>query len=148
MSKLALTIVAVLAVIPAGAAAKDKVDPRVAASLACTSIADSGQRLACYDKAIGGLKQALESGELVSNFERQPKKMEGTVRAAGGMGFNRYWAELDSGDRWEIISESMRDEAPRAGAKVKLRKGMMGTYWISTPDSRDRRARFLGRRDD
>jgi hypothetical protein len=148
MSRLALMALAALVAIPTGVSAKEKIDPRVAASLACTSIASSEQRLACYDKAIGGLKQALEAGELVSNFERQPKKLEGIVRAAGSMGFNRYWAELDSGDRWEIISDSHRDEAPRNGAKVELRKGMMGSYWFSTPGSRDRRARFLGRRDD
>ena len=148
MSRLALMVVAGLALVPAAAVAKDKVDPRIKASLECTTIAASAERLACYDKAICGLKQALETGELVSNFERQPKKLEGTVQAAGGMGFNRFWAELDTGDRWEIIATKMSDEPPRRGEKVKLRKALMGSYWISAPGYPDRRARFLGRRDD
>jgi len=148
MSKFVLISALAMLSLPAAAAAKDKVDPRIAKSLQCTTIADGPQRLACYDQAMAGLKQALEEGELMSTAQFKPKALEGTVVASGGMGFNRYWTELDSGDRWEIISESMNDEAPRAGDKVKLRKGMMGNYWISTLGTRDRRARFLGRRND
>jgi len=147
MSKFVLISALAMFAIPAAAVAKDKVDPRIAKSLQCTGIADGAQRLACYDQAMAGLKQALEEGELMSTAQFKPKALEGTVVGSGGMGFNRFWVELDTGDRWELIADSMGDEPPRRGAKAKLRKTLMRNYVYSDNYSPDFQARFLGRRD-
>ena len=61
------------------------------------------------------------------------------------MGFNRFWVELDTGDRWELIAES-NDPGPRQGTKITLRKGIMGNYWFIDPRWTNRQARYLGRR--
>ena len=147
MSKLIMLGALAIFALPAAATAKDKVDPRIAKSLQCTTIADGPQRLACYDQAMAGLKQALEEGELMSTAQFKPKALAGTVVASGGMGFNRFWVELDTGDRWELIADSMGDTPPRRGAKAKLRKTLMRNYVYSDNYSPDFQARFLGRRD-
>jgi len=147
MSKFIVVGALAMLALPAAAIAKDKVDPRIAKSLECTSIADGPQRLACYDQAMAGLKQALEEGELMSTAQFKPKALEGTVVASGGMGFNRFWVELDTGDRWELIADSAGDAPPRRGAKAKLRKSLMRNYFYSDNYSPDFQARFLGRRE-
>jgi hypothetical protein len=147
MSKFVLISALAMLSLPAAAVAKDKVDPRIAKSLQCTTIADGPQRLACYDQAMAGLKQALEEGELMSTAQFKPKALEGTVVASGGLGFNRFWVELDTGDRWELITGSMNDVPPRRGAKAKLRKSLMRNYFYTDTYSPNFQARFLGRRD-
>jgi hypothetical protein len=148
MSRMAaiVTSMALLAA-PMPASAKEKVDSRIKTAIGCASVTPNEERLRCYDQAIGGLKLALESGQLIPADEsRTPKALAGVVTAAGPMGFNRFWVELDTGDRWELIADSSNDVAPRRGAKIKLRKGIMGNYWFVDPASVDRMARFLGRR--
>ena len=92
------------------------------------------------------MKVAIEQGELEVNQKPRPQGLAGVVKASGAFGDNRYWVELDNGDRWQITSEQTFDEAPPAGARVKLERGAMGSYWIVVPGAKDRRASFLGRR--
>jgi len=131
---------------PAAAGAKDKTDTRIEAAIACRSVVQDAQRLSCYDRAITGLRLALDSGQLIPASEAtKPLALEGIVKVSSLIGFNRYWVELDNGDRWEVISESSRDEAPRKGAKVKIEKGAMGGFWFIDPTSAGRRAKYRGR---
>lgn len=147
MSRMTVTIVALAMMTnPALASAKAKIDPRITAAMACQSVAQSEQRLACYDRAMVGMRQALEAGQLIPADEaRVPLALAGTIKATGPMGFNRFWVELDTGDRWELIADS-NDPGPRQGTKIKLRKGIMGNYWFIDPRWTNRQARYLGRR--
>lgn len=144
MSKFAVALALML--IAAPAAAKDKVEPRLAAILACGSVASNEERLRCYDAAASTMKVAIEKGEVEVNQSPRPQALVGVVKASGPFGYNRYWVELVNGDRWQITSEQTFDEAPPAGVKVKLERGAMGSYWMVVPDARDRRASFLGNR--
>lgn len=146
MSKLAATLVAfALLAAPALAAAKDRVEPRMAAMLACGSVTSSEARLACYDQAASSMRQALDQGDLVLEEKSRPKGLEGVVATSTPMGGNRHLVVLDSGDRWQVISTSSSEPAPLAGARVKLRKGAFGNYWLSDPNSTGRRAIYQGR---
>ena len=77
-----------------------------------------------FDQAVGGLKQALASGQLIPADEaRKPLVLEGTIRAAGHFGFNRFWVEMDSGDRWEIEASNRFDQIPpKRGTKVTIKR--------------------------
>lgn len=140
---IAAALLATLAVAPAGA--KDKVDPRIQTVLGCSSIAEGAQRLACFDTAMAGFRQAIATGQIVSAEEGQrPYALQGVVRAAGPMGFNHYWVVMDSGDRWDVIAYGDHDTVPRKGAKARIMKGFAGFRFLeqNTPD---RRAKYLGR---
>lgn len=146
MSNLAvpLAVLALLAA-PTIASTKDRVEPRMAAMLACGSVASNEARLACYDQAATSMRQALDQGDLVLEEKSRPKGFEGVVKTSTPMGGNRHLVVLDSGDRWQVISTSSSEPAPLAGARVKVRKGAFGNYWLSDPNSTGRRAIYQGR---
>ena len=147
MSRLTIaTIAAIGLASPQLVWSKDKADPRIEAAIACATVTGNEARLRCYDQAIGALRLALESGQLVPAGEaRKPLALEGVVKAAGPMGFNRFWVTLENGERWQLIATNSREIAPRRGAKIKLRKGAMGTYWFVDPSASDMRASYMGR---
>lgn len=147
MSRMSVAIGALLLLAyPASVGAKDKIDPRITAAMACQSIAQNDERLRCFDRAMVGMRQALESGQLIPADEsRVPQALAGVIKATGPMGFNRFWVEMANGDRWELIADS-NDPGPRTGTKITLRKGVMGNYWFIDPRWTNRQARYLGRR--
>lgn len=147
MSRLMIAAVAVIGLAaPHPAWSKDKADSRIEAAIACATVTGNDARLSCYDRAIGALRLALESGQLIPAGEaRKPLALEGVVRSAGPMGFNRFWVILDNGERWQLIATNSREVPPRRGAKIKLRKGLMGAYWFVDPAASDMRATYMGR---
>jgi hypothetical protein len=143
MSGRAALLALMLLAAPAMAAAKEKTEPRMAAMLACGSVASNEARLRCYDAAASTLRQALNKGEVALKQKSGPKELEGVIRSAGAIGEDAYWVELANGDRWRVISATPADEAPPTGVTAKLRKGPLGNYWISVPGMNDRRATFI-----
>ncbi len=145
MPRLAAAMTAIILLsMPAAASAKDRMEPRAQAMLACASLTPDAARLRCYDQSILALKQALDQGDLVVNEHKQPMSNGGLIKASGAMGNNRYWVELESGDRWELDPTSDRNEAPRVGTMIKVRK-FMGSFWAAGPSWRDSEAHYLGR---
>ena len=145
MNRLPISMLAIVALGCAGSASTKVTDPRVSATLACTPIADSVARLACYDAAADKLKEAVDSGTLVAEKKiGDPSGLEGVVKSSRERGFMRFGVVLDNGDRWELVADSQADTPPRAGVKVQLRKSL-GGYWMKEPGGPDRKARFLGR---
>lgn len=140
--------VALIILLIAGAAvAKDKGrDTRIEAVLECADITQPDERLQCYDSKMTGFRQAVETGRVIAAEDStKPFALEGVVRGAGEISFNRYYVILDTGDRWELVANS-NDTLPQIGAKVKLRKGAVGTYWFQEPYASDRRAKYRGRK--
>lgn len=145
MSKRVSLVAAVaLLSVPSVAAAKDKLEPRVQAMLACQAISASEARLQCYDQTISALNQDLVRGAVVLKESNRPLAKEGVVKESGYWSGGRFLVVLDNGDRWAIEPSKRRREPPRPGAAVKLRKTLMGTYWISGPDLPETEAQFLG----
>lgn len=150
MRKIAIAVTALSLFVGVNpATAKEKVDPRIEAAIACSNVAQNEDRLRCFDQAVGGLKQALASGQLIPADEaRKPLVLEGTIRAAGHFGFNRFWVEMDSGDRWEIEASNRFDQIPpKRGTKVTIKRAAIGGYWVKEVGGSNRRANYLGRRN-
>ncbi len=147
MSRLAIAALAVtLLAVPAATMAKEKVDPPMHAIIACSSLASDGARLRCFDTAMVDLKRALDQGELVLNGNKAPSAVQGIVTASGSSGSNRFWMQLDSGDRWALLPEYEREKPPPVGAMMKVHKGLLGTYTISGRGWHTTQGRYLGRR--
>lgn len=138
--------VLILVAAPATAIAKDRSQEHLQSVVACGSIAESEARLRCFDQSVLAVKEALEQGRLVVEENKGPRALGGIVRASGSRGENRYWVELENGDRWLLLPTTSRDEPPRPGAAVKLRKGglLSSGYWISADGWQESRADFLG----
>lgn len=146
MSKRLCTLAAVVLVAAPGvAAAKEKIEPRVQAVMACESVAASDARLQCFDQAAAGLKQALDRGTMVLKETKGPTAREGVVTASGTSGANRFWVVLDSGDRWTLLPKTVREAPPAPGTRLKAKKTLWGRHWISGPGWSESEAEFVGR---
>ena len=147
MSRLTIAMIGLMGLASSQLAwGKEKADTRIEAAIACATVTGNDARLRCYDQAIGALRLALESGQLIPAGEaRKPLALEGVVKSAGPMGFNRFWVILENGERWQLVATSSREVPPRRGAKIRLRKGLMGAYWFVDPSASDMRASYMGR---
>lgn len=145
----------------AGASAKQPSEsppppPQVNQLLACREVADSAERLACYDKAAATLGDAVAKQEVVvfdREGVRQTKKglfgfsisnlgifgdeegeisqIEGTI---AGYGFNAdggYIFRLADGSRWTQLDGKPIAISPRNGDKVVVKRGTLGSYFLS-----------------
>lgn len=135
---------AVLLLVPAMAVAKDKPEPRVQAILACGEIAADAERLQCYDQSILPLKEALARGSMVLKEKKAPLALTGIVKASGRWGGSSLWVLLDNGDRWSVQPTKSRRDPPPPGTAVRLKRTLMGTYWITGPKWPESEAEFLG----
>jgi hypothetical protein len=146
MSKWAGIIIAaiVLLSVPAIASAKDKPDQRVQAILACGSISSNEERLRCYDQSILPLKEALARGSMVLKEKQAPLALEGAVKASGHWGGSSLWVLFDNGDRWSVQPTKSHRDPPPPGTMLKVKRTLMGTYWVSGPKWPESEAEFLG----
>jgi hypothetical protein len=123
----------VLLAVPSLAAAKEDMEPRMQAILACEAIAANEARLQCFDQAILPLKQAVSRGSLILKEKKGPTALGGVVKASGKSGAARYWVVLDNGERWSIVTAKDRRDAPKAGTALRIKKTFFGNYWVSGP---------------
>jgi hypothetical protein len=148
MLKLAAAIAGLLMLVaPAAVSAKDKTaESRAQALLACAAVADDQARLRCYDETAVAMKQALDQDGLVLTERTKPRGREGIVKSAGYLGGNRYWVELDTGDRWQLVPTTERKGPPETGVRVKVDRGPLGNYWFSAPGWPVSPAKYMRRR--
>jgi hypothetical protein len=123
----------VLLSLPSVVAAKDDMEPRMQAVLACEGISANEARLQCFDQAILPLKQAMSRGSLVLKEKKGPAALGGVVKASGKSGASRYWVLLDNGERWSIETAKDRRDAPKPGTALRMKKTFFGNYWVSGP---------------
>jgi len=138
------TIAIALLALPASGAAKSDLEPRLQTHLACASITPDEARLRCYDQSIIALQQALSRGSVVLKEQKGPRARGGVVKASGKSGAKRFWVTFDNGDRWAMITQPDRPNAPPAGSILKVRKTPLGNFWISGPGWRESEATFVG----
>ena len=136
-----LTVIA-LAVLAASPASAREIDNRLQTALACLKVTDGAARLACYDRAMVPLQEAARTGALEGR-SLGPQAMEGTISALRGVGYDGYIIALNNGDRWQLFIEGNERE-PKMGAKVKARRGALGSWWIDVERGNTFRAKFLG----
>ena len=129
---------------PAGVAAKEKLEPRVQAMLACEAVKANEARLQCYDQAIAALKPALVQGGVVVKEKKAPLSRGGVIQASGRSGPENFWVVLDNGDRWAVHTPGYHRNPPATGMTVKIRRTLMGSYWLSGPKWPESEAEYLG----
>ena len=139
----AITAIVLLSA-PATATAKDKLEPRVQTMLECKSISANDERLQCYDRSIGALQEGLAQGNVELKEQKAPMASEGIIKASGRSGDGRYWIVLENGDRWALSIEEYRRDVPRPGTPVKLKRTLMGSYWLTAPNWPESEAVFMG----
>lgn len=126
--------------------------------LNCRGIADSAERLACYDKAATSIGDAVAKRDLVV-FDRESvkktkrglfgfsipnlgvfgddddgveiKQIEGTVASYGRNADGGYIFRLADGSRWSQQDGKPLAIPPQNGDKVVVKKGTLGAYFLS-----------------
>jgi len=144
--------------------------PAVQTVLECRKIEDGAQRLACYDKAVGAMAKADETGDLVtvdrqqrttlrrqafgfnlpslSMFDKGQKLEENdrlTAKAAK-VSRNRdgQWViTLEDGAIWVQTDDASLYPAPHAGSAIAIRRGTLGSFFM-TIDGQQVRAKREG----
>ncbi len=150
-----------------------KQSPLVNQLQACRAIADPAERLACYDKQAGALLDATSKGDvaIVDKSEvRQARKslfgfampkipffsgddsadavsdtLESTVKSASAIGYGKYRVVIAEGNAvWETTESygTMRD--PRAGDKIVIKRGPLGSYLLRIGSNRGVKGKRVG----
>jgi len=130
----------------------------VTALLNCRTITDSAQRLACYDKGAAAMGDAVARRDLVV-FDREAvkktkrglfgfslpnlgifgdddeeveiKQIEGSIVSTAFNADGGYIFRLADGSRWTQIDSKPFAVAPRSGDKVVVKKGVLGSYFLT-----------------
>ena len=161
----ALTMIAAAALLaaPMTARAAKPLEPMpnpevMQAVLKCRAVADSAQRLACFDQAAAALEKATASGDLValdreqrrqarrqtfgfllpslSFLERGEKTGELSHLAATAADVGRnpegdWVVTLDDGAVWRQSEPVELGRRPHKGSKVEISKGVLGSYFMT-----------------
>jgi hypothetical protein len=124
--------------------------------IACRSIADSAQRLACYDRAAAIVDKAIASRDLVvidkarataakrslfgfsiPNFgglfgggENDVKQIESTIASVGHNPEGGWLLKLADGSTWTQVDDAELGLAPERGGKVTVSRGSLGSFYI------------------
>ncbi len=122
--------------------------------LDCRSIADSTQRLACYDKAAGAVAEAINRKDLVLiDKERATaakrslfgfsvpdfagllgggdiKEIQGTVSGFTNNADGGLTIKLADGSVWTQTDDTPVALPPRRGDKVVVKRGTLGSYFL------------------
>ncbi|HEY8617154.1 hypothetical protein [Phenylobacterium sp.] len=134
----------------------------------CRKVADSGQRLACYDAAAEALETAEAKGDVVvvdreqarevrrqafgfsmpslNLFERGEKAedvetMTGKVVAARMNNAGKWVVELEGGAVWAQIDANEVPFSPKPGDPVRIKRASLGSYLMSVKNQRAFRAK-------
>lgn len=134
---------------------------------ACRGIADDLQRVRCYDALAGRYLAGRDSGDLLLIDRRQTQQVrrnlfgfpvpdlgllggrkdeeetneiEGQVTTARHIGDGRYRLRLADNAVWLTTERSRAGAEPRAGSKVRIRKGALGGYFMTIDGNRAVRA--------
>lgn len=127
------------------------------AVLNCRGLADSAQRLACYDAAAASMGEAEAKGDIVVIDRAQAREahreafglhvpsldfvtralkpeevdqVEGVVKSARADPYGKWTFELQDGAIWrQIEGDLFRD--PKSGSKVTIRKAALGSFKMS-----------------
>ena len=125
----------------------------------CRKVTDADARLRCYDGAVDGLTAAVAGGSIVvvdredvrktrrslfgftlpalpffkgdNSQDDAPKEVDAIIKSVRILQNDKYIIELDSGAVWQTLQEASLQQTPRAGQKIKLKSGALGSYRVS-----------------
>lgn len=161
MRNLLICLAAIAALVPAAACAQgrnDKPAQVVDDLLACRAIADSAQRLACFDRTAATLGTARESKKIVildregvrdakrsvfgfslpnihlfggGDDEPQVTEINDTIVEAREVEHGFWVIRLKDGGMWQTTETRMSFDA-KAGQTIRIKAGALGSYkaWV------------------
>lgn len=124
---------------------------------ACQVIADDGERLACFDKAVGTVVAATETGELQvidredakntrrklfgfslpdlgifgsDDDEEKDELFETTITSSQRITSKRWRFTTAEGAVWELLDVPRRQRAIKPGDTAIFKPASMGTYFV------------------
>jgi hypothetical protein len=137
--------------------------------MGCRAIADSTQRLQCYDREAAAMDQAIARKELVvidkaraneakrslfgfsvPNFAGlfgggdEINQIESTVAQAVQQGYGEWRITLADGSIWEQTDDTPVALEPRRGDKVIVKRGVMGSYFFKLGSQPGFKAKRVG----
>jgi hypothetical protein len=142
--------------------------PAVQQLIACRAIADSTQRLACYDRQAGVIQQAIASRDLVVIDKQKAdeakrglfgfattgmaglfgggdiKQIESTVTSYTRNADGGWIIRLADGSVWGQTDDAQLGLPPQRGDKVKVTRGFGGSFFVQLGKQPGFRARRVG----
>lgn len=147
---------------PVAAAPRKAAPPPTPATIvrvvACTSIANAAERLACFDREVAAMNQAQRSGDLVAMDRQQVRRtrrslfglalpdlgvfgdadsddgaseIQTTIKAARDDGRGKWTFDLAEGGRWVQLDSRPFVVDPAPGQPVRIRRAAMGSYLMN-----------------
>lgn len=160
--KLSLAVVAFCLATTPVIAKDDKITesrpPVFEALINCRAIADSTERLACYDAKVAAIDEAEKKDEIVladrasmkearrglfgfsipklkifGNDGEEEEKFELTAKIDSAYQANpgKWTIVLDNGARWVQIDTKVIRKDPKPGMEIKIREAAMGSYFAN-----------------
>jgi hypothetical protein len=122
--------------------------------VACKSIEDAIQRLACYDEKVTALDAAQKSEEIVITDKAAVKEakrglfgfdipkikifggddvqeIEAVVKTVNANRAGILTIVLEDGARWQQVDTKVLNREPRTGSKARIRVASMGSYLVT-----------------
>lgn len=126
--------------------------------IGCRAITDPAQRLACFDRESSGVEQAIAKKDLVvvdreqaratrrslfgfslpgfgglfgDDGEESVKQIESTVASSVRNGDGGWTVRLADNTTWMQTDDTPLGLSPKPGQKVVVRRGSMGSYYLS-----------------
>ena len=159
--------------VPAIAKDPPKRSPLVDALSACRAIADPTGRLACYDRQAGALLDATSKGDVAVVDKAEVRKvrkslfgfgvpklpffsgddtadaasetLESTIKSASGIGFGKFRMTIAEGNAvWETTEAYGTMREPRAGDKIVIKRGPLGSYLLRIGSNRGVKGKRVG----
>lgn len=125
----------------------------VARVVACSSVAEPSERLACYDREVATMNQAQQSGDLIAMDRQQVRKtkrslfglalpdlgvfgddedsnstIETTIKGVGETPDGKWIFSLAEGGRWVQLDTRNFIVDPAPGQPIRIRRAAMGSY--------------------
>lgn len=154
--------------IPAAAIAQDAAPTEVQRVVACRTIADDAERLACYDREAAALDAAIETDEVVvvskeqaeaaqrelfgfstPNFagllgdEDKIEEISFEIRRAQYNSFDKLIVEAEDGSVWVQIDDRRIGSTPKSGTSVTVAKATLGSFEMKIEGRRAFKVRRL-----
>lgn len=158
---LAVSLAALPTYLPAQTSPTREVPAVFSRVVACASVTDPVQRLACFDREVPLMNEAQRSGELVAMNRQEVTKtrrslfglalpdlgifggdsdgdalseIETTIKAARQDGRGRWTIDLAEGGRWVQIDSRNLVIDPKPGQPIRIRRAALGSYLANVND--------------
>lgn len=173
MIRASLCVTAVVLALAAGAASARKVETGIPAQMQklfdCRALKDGAQRLACFDRETAAVDQAVgrkdivlidrdraraakrslfgfsvpSFGGLLGN-DAEVSQIESTITRASQNGEGGMVVALADGSVWSQTDDSVLALAPRAGEKVIVKRGALGSFFVKVGSQPGFKAKRIG----